>query len=99
MPTPNRPSREPTLSSGGLRGGYERLAARVGEYPDLIAASLVELGFCWRVWLETATFFNTDEDWDYSVPNLESLLTAFRTSLSLAPHAPMITSLCLYIYQ
>jgi hypothetical protein len=89
MPTPNHLSVEPALSSGGPRGGYERLAARVGEYPDLIAAALVGLGFCWRVWLAQATFFHTDEAWHYSVANQASLLSAYRTSLTLA-HPPLM---------
>ncbi len=89
MPTPNHLSVEPALSSGGPRGGYERLAARVGEYPDLIAAALVGLGFCWRVWLAQATFFNTDEAWHYSVANQDSLVAAYKASLTLA-HPPLM---------
>ena len=89
MPTPNRPSLEPTLLSGGKRSGYERLAARVGEYPNLIAAALVGLGFCWRVWLAQATFFNTDEAWHYSVANQDSLVAAYKASLTLA-HPPLM---------
>ena len=89
MPTPNPPSLEPTLSSGGPRGGYERLAARVCEYPNLLAAALVGLGLCWRVWLAQATFFNSDEAWHYSVANQDSLLAAYKANLTLA-HPPLM---------
>ena len=89
MPIPNPASTAPAPSSGGLRGGYERLAARVREYPNLIAATLVGLGFCWRVWLAQATFFNTDEAWHYAVANQDSLLAAYRASLTLA-HPPLM---------
>ena len=89
MPIPSPPSVELAPSTGGLRGGYERLAARVREHPDLIAAALVGLGFCWRVWLAQATFFNTDEAWHYSVANQDSLLAAYKASLTLA-HPPLM---------
>jgi hypothetical protein len=89
MPTPNPTSVGPALSSGSPRGGYERMAARVRESPDLIAAALVVLGFCWRVWLAHATFFNTDEAWHYSVADQDSLLAAYKASLTLA-HPPLM---------
>jgi len=47
------------------------------------------LGFCWRVWLAQATFFNTDEAWHYSVANQDSLLAAYKASLTLA-HPPLM---------
>ncbi len=89
MPSTSHLSVEPALASSGPRGRYERLAARVRKYPDLIAAALVGLGFCWRVWLAQATFFNTDEAWHYSVANQSSLLAAYKASLTLA-HPPLM---------
>src|SRR5271169_6715408 len=89
MPIPNPPPVEPASSIGGPLGGHERLTARVPQCPDLIAAVLMGLGFCWRVWLAQATFFNTDEAWHYSVANQDSLLAAYKASLTLA-HPPLM---------
>lgn len=65
----------------------ERL--RSGAHPDLLAATVVAAGFCWRLWLAQATFFNTDEAWHFSVANQNSLLAAYRASLTLA-HPPLL---------
>ncbi len=50
---------------------------------------IVVLGFCWRLWLAHATSFNTDEAWHYSVANQNSLLAAYKASLTLA-HPPLM---------
>jgi Dolichyl-phosphate-mannose-protein mannosyltransferase len=55
------------------------------------------LGFCWRLWLARATFFNTDEAWHYSVANQDSLLAAYKASLTLA-HPPLLVFL-LYFWR
>jgi Dolichyl-phosphate-mannose-protein mannosyltransferase len=55
----------------------------------LISAILVLIGFCWRLWLAHATFFSTDEAWHYSVANQNSLLAAYKASLTLA-HPPLL---------
>ncbi len=65
----------------------ERL--RSGAHSDLLAATVVAAGFCWRLWLAQATFFNTDEAWHFSVANQNSLLAAYRASLTLA-HPPLL---------
>jgi hypothetical protein len=57
----------------------------------------VALGFCWRLWLAHATFFNTDEAWHYSVANQDSLLAAYRASLTLA-HPPLMV-VVLYFWK
>jgi Dolichyl-phosphate-mannose-protein mannosyltransferase len=55
----------------------------------MLAAVVVAAGFCWRLWLAQATFFNTDEAWHFSVANQNSLLAAYRASLTLA-HPPFL---------
>jgi dolichyl-phosphate-mannose-protein mannosyltransferase len=62
---------------------------RSGATSDLPAAVVVAAGFCWRLWLAHATFFNTDEAWHFSVANQNSLAAAYRASLSLA-HPPLL---------
>lgn len=59
------------------------------RHSGLIAVIVIVIGFCWRVWLAHATFFNTDEAWHYSVANQQSLLAVYRASLSLA-HPPLL---------
>jgi len=54
-----------------------------------MAAALVVLGFCYRLWLAHATFFNTDEAWHFSVANQDSLLAVYKASLTLA-HPPLL---------
>lgn len=58
-------------------------------YPDLAAWLILIAGFCWRVWMAHATFFNTDEAWHYSVANQDSLSALYKASLTLA-HPPLM---------
>jgi hypothetical protein len=89
MSSQSLPVQEPALRVGSRLGRYGRLEAQVSAHPDLIASVLVGLGFCWRVWLAQATFFNTDEAWHYSVANQSSPLAAYKASLTLA-HPPLM---------
>lgn len=59
------------------------------SHSDLIAGVFVAVGFCARLWLAHATFFNTDEAWHYSVANQSSLSAAYKASLTLA-HPPLM---------
>src|SRR5450755_521546 len=62
-----------------------------------MAAAVVLLGFCWRLWLAHATFFNTDEAWHFSVANQDSLIAAYSASLTLA-HPPLLVFI-LYFWR
>lgn len=77
------------LPGGSRRGWDGRVEARISKYPGVIAAAVVGFGFCWRLWLAHATFFNTDEAWHYSVANQNSFLAAYKASLTLA-HPPLM---------
>jgi hypothetical protein len=68
---------------------HKHFYGQVIAHPDLVAGAFVFLGFCWRVWLAQATFFNTDEAWHFSVANQNSLLDAYKASLTLA-HPPLM---------
>ena len=85
------------MPSSAGPGWYRRLESRLGQHADIVAAALVGLGFCWRLWLAHATFFNTDEAWHYSVANQNSLAEAYKASLSLA-HPPLMI-LVLYFWK
>jgi Dolichyl-phosphate-mannose-protein mannosyltransferase len=76
---------------------YEKLEERIATRSDILAASLLALGFGWRIWLAQATFFNTDEAWHFSVANQDSLAAAFKASLTLA-HPPLMI-LLLYFWK
>jgi Dolichyl-phosphate-mannose-protein mannosyltransferase len=69
----------------------------LNQHSDWPAALVVALGFCWRVWLAHATFFNVDEAWHYSVANQDSFLHAYRASLTLY-HPPLLV-LVLYFWK
>ena len=56
---------------------------------DFMAAATVMLGFCWRLWVAHASYFNTDEAWHFAVANQSSLLAAYKASLTLA-HPPLL---------
>ncbi|HKV77015.1 MAG TPA: glycosyltransferase family 39 protein [Candidatus Sulfotelmatobacter sp.] len=62
-----------------------------------MAASLVLIGFLWRVWQAQATFLNTDEAWHFAVANQNSLRAAYRASLTLA-HPPLMVFI-LYFWK
>jgi len=79
------------------QGWYGRLEERVGANSGAIAAVILAAGFCWRVWLAHATFFNTDEAWHYSVANKDSLLAVYKASLTLA-HPPLLVVI-LYFWK
>lgn len=96
MPSPSQPAQERALSRENRRW-YQRAEARAREHPDLIAAAVVTLGFCWRLWLAQATFFNTDEAWHYSLANQDSLLHAYKASLTIS-HPPLLI-LVLYFWR
>lgn len=55
----------------------------------LAAAGIVALGLGWRLWLAHATFFNTDEAWHFAVANQDTLVAAYKASLTLA-HPPLL---------
>ncbi len=61
----------------------------VTGHADLVGALVLLAGFCWRVWLARATFFNTDEAWHFSVANQQSLADVYHGSLTLA-HPPLL---------
>jgi hypothetical protein len=85
------------LAKRASRSRYEQLAAWAGEHSDLLAAAVVALGFGWRIWVAQATFFNTDEAWHFSVANQNSVLAAYRTSLTIY-HPPLLI-LILYFWK
>jgi len=62
-----------------------------------VAASLVLIGFLWRLWQARATFLNTDEAWHFAVSNQSSLSAAYRASLTLA-HPPLMVFI-LYFWK
>lgn len=64
---------------------------------DLAAITVVVVGLLWRMWLAHATFFNSDEAWHYSISNQDSLLAAYKASLTLA-HPPLLV-LILYFWR
>src|SRR5580704_2524298 len=74
-----------------------RLDSEFSESSELIALALLALGFCWRLWLAHATFFNSDEAWHFAVANQDSLLAAYQASLTLA-HPPLLV-LILYWWR
>ena len=67
------------------------------KHSDLVAASLVLIGFLWRLWQARATFLNTDEAWHFAVSNQNSLSAAYRASLTLA-HPPLMVFI-LYFWK
>jgi hypothetical protein len=71
------------------RGWLDYSTEILSRHSRWIAALVVTSGFFWRVWLAHATFFNTDEAWHFSVANQDSLLAAYRGSLTLA-HPPLL---------
>ena len=79
-----------TLQAPASRTGSEQWDTPVfSKYADLAGATLVLIGFVWRLWLAQATFFNTDEAWHYSLANQSSLAAAYKASLTLL-HPPLL---------
>jgi hypothetical protein len=97
MASPSQPAQLTALADGRRQSWHEQLTAPVCAHSDLFAGALVVLGFCWRLWLAHATFFNTDEAWHYSVANQNSLLAVYKASLTLA-HPPLMV-LVLYFWR
>jgi len=75
-------------------GPFETSASRIY---GLIAVLVVIVGLIWRLWLAHATFLNTDEAWHFSAANQNSLLAAYRASLTLA-HPPLLI-IVLYFWK
>ena len=67
------------------------------KHSDLVATSLVLMGFLWRLWQARATFLNTDEAWHFAVANQNSLAEVYRASLTLA-HPPLLVFI-LYFWK
>jgi hypothetical protein len=86
MPEASQPV---VYASNTSESWHEHFYAQAVAHPDLVAGAFVLLGFCWRVWLAQATFFNTDEAWHYFIANQASLLAAYKASLTLA-HPPLM---------
>lgn len=74
-----------------LQGGNWRdtLNAIFERYSTPIAATVIALGFLWRLWLAHATFFNTDEAWHYSLSTRSSSWLAYKASLTIS-HPPLL---------
>jgi len=87
---------EPTLRerNAAPRRDQEAILTRYSEW---LAALVVAIGFCWRLWLAHATFFNPDEAWHYSLADQRSLYLAYEASLTI-PHPPLLV-LVLYFWR
>ncbi|HYA48008.1 MAG TPA: glycosyltransferase family 39 protein [archaeon] len=96
MPREIRPAADCAPASGREQS-WPKASAALREHPDVIAGIVIALGFCWRLWLAYATFFNTDEAWHYSVVNQNSLRAAYKASLALA-HPPLLVFI-LYFWR
>jgi hypothetical protein len=79
------------------QGWLSALNSSFRKHSDLVAASLVLIGFLWRLWQARATFLNTDEAWHFAVANQNSLSAAYRDSLTLA-HPPLMVFI-LYFWK
>jgi Dolichyl-phosphate-mannose-protein mannosyltransferase len=79
------------------QGWLSDLNSSFRKHADLVAASLVLIGFLWRLWQARATFLNTDEAWHFAVSNQNSLSAAYRASLTLA-HPPLMVFI-LYFWK
>jgi hypothetical protein len=64
---------------------------------DILAAVTVAAGLSLRLWLAHATYFNTDEAWHFAVANQNSLVAAYKASLTLA-HPPLLV-LVVYFWK
>jgi hypothetical protein len=93
-PPPTQDSAHPILAN---QGWLSDLNSSFRKHSDLVAASLVLIGFLWRLWQARATFLNTDEAWHFAVSNQSSLSAAYRASLTLA-HPPLMVFI-LYFWK
>jgi hypothetical protein len=93
-PPPPQDSAHPILAN---QGWLSDLNSSFRKHSDLVAASLVLIGFLWRLWQARATFLNTDEAWHFAVSNQSSLSAAYRASLTLA-HPPLMVFI-LYFWK
>jgi len=93
-PPPTEDSAHTILAN---QGWLRDLNSSFRKHSDLVAASLVLIGFLWRLWQARATFLNTDEAWHFAVANQNSLSAAYRTSLTLA-HPPLLVFI-LYFWK
>ena len=86
-PPPTEDSAHTNLAN---QGWLSDLDSSLRKHSDLVAASLVLIGFLWRIWQARATFLNTDEAWHFAVSNQNSLSAVYRASLTLAHPPPMV---------
>jgi dolichyl-phosphate-mannose-protein mannosyltransferase len=93
-PPPTEGSAQTILAN---QGWLSDLNSSFRKHSDLVAASLVMIGFLWRLWQARATFLNTDEAWHFAVANQNSLNAAYRASLTLA-HPPLLVFI-LYFWK
>jgi hypothetical protein len=93
-PPPTQDSAHTILAN---QGWLSDLNSSFRKHSDLVAASLVLIGFLWRLWQARATFLNTDEAWHFAVSNQSSLSAAYRASLTLA-HPPLMVFI-LYFWK
>lgn len=96
MPQQVRPASESALVVSEARAPSGRLEI-LRTHPDWIAGVIVAVGFCWRVWLAQATYFNPDEAWHFSLANQESAWLAYKASLTIS-HPPLLI-LLLYFWR
>jgi hypothetical protein len=97
MSSGNQVVPEPTTPENKRASRGLALESILNQHSDLCAALVVAVGFCWRIWLAHATFFNVDEAWHYSVANQDSLPHAYQASLTLY-HPPLLV-LVLYFWK
>ena len=93
----NQVDSEPATLQDKSASRRHALESILNQHSDWPAVFVVALGFCWRVWLAHATYFNVDEAWHYSVANQDSFLNAYRASLTLY-HPPLLV-LVLYFWK
>jgi hypothetical protein len=93
-PPPTEDSARTILAN---QGWLSDLNSSFPKHTDLVAASLVSIGFLWRLWQARTTFLNTDEAWHFAVSNQNSLSAAYRASLTLA-HPPLMVFI-LYFWK
>jgi hypothetical protein len=86
---------QPVLTAHSIRESESARGRGEGAlalYGDWLALLVIALGFCCRAWMAHAAFFNTDEAWHFSIANQDSLLQAYRASLTIW-HPPLLVLL------